>query len=340
MTDEDDNSDVVEIGSTTMASQRIYFGCLSVKTAASLATLLLGALALWYGWTAIHVLNNTTDEAERVLFCVVLAVMLVQLNLAGQATVEIRRATRRSWPVRLLQGWISLVMIFSFIGMIAQRDPSMLIGLVLQFIFLWYPLYLYLRETHESSFYDNDEDDEHSILRLDNKRYCCGCTSHMASCLALLGLQLLSLLNFAVSIRYRVLVRSGEGYRPSILILTAQAITFWVSTWGLCVGLRTHTKRPIQVSLAWLSLLIVGLIVGMIIAFDPVSIPLLAALLLWVWEPLYGYLEHGYTDYHRHFADDDSDNGADDGMLPRRYLDADSDMTDDTDMSENGMELV
>ena len=127
-------------------------GCTS-RSSTIAASCLLFMFALFYLAVCILALTDTSENAptppQRIMFILVLVSMALQIIFSLLALWG--ACTRRGWPVRVAFVWVSICMIFNAVGMIVSMNLFLLIGVLLQFLFFWMPLYGYIQDLSESS---------------------------------------------------------------------------------------------------------------------------------------------------------------------------------------------
>ncbi len=132
--------------------RRHYCGCTS-RTTTIVASCFLLILALFYLSVCVLALTDKSKDAptppERAMFILLLISMILQiifsiLSLWGACT-------NRGWPVRVTFVWVSICLIFNSVGMIVSMNLFLLIGILLQFLLFWMPLYGYIQDFSQST---------------------------------------------------------------------------------------------------------------------------------------------------------------------------------------------
>lgn len=124
--------------------KRYCCGCTS-RTSTIIAASFLSVAGSLYFAVGMFALTDTSDDApsddERVMFQMLLPAMALQVCVSALAIWG--AWTYRGWPVQCARIWISILMVFNFIGMIISLNPVILVGLLVQLFFFWMPMYGY-----------------------------------------------------------------------------------------------------------------------------------------------------------------------------------------------------
>jgi hypothetical protein len=125
--------------------KRYCCGCTSRTSTIIAASFLLlgGCLYLVVGIFALsdHTSANAPTEDERVMLQMLIPAMVLQITFSSLAIWG--ACTYRGWPVRCCRLWMSILLALNFAGMIISVNPFMLVGLLLQFVLFWMPMYGY-----------------------------------------------------------------------------------------------------------------------------------------------------------------------------------------------------